>query len=270
MDTADRDALVLANLPLVGYLVADLCKRADHLSREDLASVGTLGLIAAAANYDAERGVPFGSYARRRIIGALVDELRQQDWASRSERRRMNEAKRVQETLTDALGRPPTVAEVADAMGVDTAAARAALEGASRRDESLDADGDMGDRLVHDGPTPEDEMLAREQTLMVRQAVASLPPRLRRVVEEIYFKGRSVSDVAKDDGLSYSSISHARAEAVRMLREGLATHYPDGEPAGPDAGATGRRKEYLETLGTRTAGGLTREDGPDGRMLPAS
>ena len=62
---SERDALVLANLPLVGYLVSTLQRRGTHLNREDLVSAGVVGLLAAATNYDPDVGVPFGSYARK-------------------------------------------------------------------------------------------------------------------------------------------------------------------------------------------------------------
>ncbi|ERK72531.1 Sigma-70 region 2, partial [Leifsonia aquatica ATCC 14665] len=103
----------------MGYLVSDLVSRATHLSRDDLASAGSLALVTAADAYDASTGVPFGAYARTRILGALADELRASDWATRSARKRIKETVAVRESLTAALGRTPTVEEIADALGVD-------------------------------------------------------------------------------------------------------------------------------------------------------
>ena len=81
--------LVTANLPLVGYHVSELLGRVpSYVSRDDLASAGSLALVLAAQAYDADTGVPFARYAALRIRGALVDELRSLDWASRSVRRR--------------------------------------------------------------------------------------------------------------------------------------------------------------------------------------
>ena len=67
MNRNERNALVVENLPLVGYLVSDLCSRATHLSRDDLASAGSVALVQAADAYDATTGVPFGAYARTQI-----------------------------------------------------------------------------------------------------------------------------------------------------------------------------------------------------------
>ncbi|GAA4138649.1 sigma-70 family RNA polymerase sigma factor [Leifsonia shinshuensis] len=113
MNRSERNTLVVDNLPLVGYLVSDLCSRATHLSRDDLASAGAVALVTAADAYDASTGVPFGAYARTRIVGALADELRAGDWATRSARKRIKATLAVQESLTAALGRTPAVEEIA-------------------------------------------------------------------------------------------------------------------------------------------------------------
>ena len=84
---AFEDGLVRDNLPLVHYAVAELAQRIpSHVSRNDLVSAGMLGLAQAARGYDPERGVTFERFASVRIRGALLDELRGRDWASRSVR----------------------------------------------------------------------------------------------------------------------------------------------------------------------------------------
>ena len=76
MNRTERNTLVVENLPLVGYLVSDLCARATHLSRDDLASAGAVALVTAADAYDPTLGIPFGAYARTRILGAFADDMR--------------------------------------------------------------------------------------------------------------------------------------------------------------------------------------------------
>ena len=148
MNRSDRDAYIVENLPLVGYLVSDLLARATHLSRDDMASVGALALVTAAAAYKPELGIPFGAYARTRIVGAFADEMRSADWASRGTRKRIRETLSVQESLTAALGRTPTLDEIAGALGVDRASAAAALTDASRSIGSLDET--VADHLASD------------------------------------------------------------------------------------------------------------------------
>ena len=99
MNRAERNKLVVENLPLVGYLVSEVWAKARHLSRDDLASAGALALITSADAFNPDLGVPFGAFARRRIIGAFADDMRSSDWATRSARRRIKETVAVQETL---------------------------------------------------------------------------------------------------------------------------------------------------------------------------
>src|SRR5437763_17188235 len=81
------DDLVRSHLPLVGHLVRELLSRVPaHISREDLLSAGMAALATAAQSFDPERGIPFGAFAANRVRGALLDELRSLDWASRSVR----------------------------------------------------------------------------------------------------------------------------------------------------------------------------------------
>lgn len=259
MNQSDRNKIVVANLPLVGYLVSELCAKATHLSRDDLASAGAIALITSADSYDPSLGVPFGAYARRRITGAFADELRSTDWAPRSARRRMRETLAVQETLTATLGRRPSVDEIAAALGVDRASADAALADASRTVSSLDES--FADFLVADGTSPEAALLASERLVYLRAAVAALPEKMRYVVEQIYFEDRSVKEIAEELGATHSAVSQQRAEAIRLLQDGLGTHYADDTAARhvtKSRVSPNRRTAYLASLADQTLGGITR------------
>lgn len=254
----ERNTLVVENLPLVGYLVSDLCARATHLSRDDLASAGAVALVTAADAYDATTGVPFGAYARTRILGALADELRASDWATRSARKRIKETLAVQESLTAALGRVPSVDEIANALGVDRATAEAGLADASRTVTALDET--IEPLLVSETAGPEDSLLASEQTAYVRAAVAALPDRMRSIVEAIYFDDRTVTEIAEELGITHSAVSQQRSEAIRLMREGMATHYADeGDPVVIEAKTSqARRSAYLARLAQHAVSGVSR------------
>src|SRR5687768_8212434 len=89
-----------------------------HVSREDLVSAGMAALAGAGRSRAPSRGIPFGSFAATRSRGALLDELRGRDWASRSVRARARRVETVQQELTGRLGRTPTQSELAEALGV--------------------------------------------------------------------------------------------------------------------------------------------------------
>lgn len=260
MDQEARNQLVVENLPLVGYLASDMCAKATHLSREDLASVGALALITAAGAFDPELGVPFGAYARRRIIGAFADDMRSNDWATRGARKRITETRNVQETLTAAMGRTPTVAELSEAMGSDQEATLAALNDSARTVVGIDDA--MNDYLRSNDLTPEEAVLEAEHVHVVRRAVAALPENLRSVIDSIYFQGATVKELAAEMGVTHSAVSQRRTTAMKLLQEGLHQQYlPETVPLMEQSltrAAAQRRESYLSEFKEQVSGGITR------------
>ena len=115
----NEDQLVREHLPLVQYVVSEVAHRVpSHVSRSDLVSAGMLGLAQAARSFDPERGIAFDRFASTRIRGALLDELRGRDWASRSVRARARGLQAAHEELTNKLGRTPKPEEVARMLDV--------------------------------------------------------------------------------------------------------------------------------------------------------
>ena len=257
MNRSERNNLVVENLPLVGYLVSEVWAKARHLSRDDLASAGSLALVTSADAFDPTLGVPFGAFARRRIIGAFADEMRSNDWATRMARRRIKDTRQVQETLAAALGRSATVDEVAAALGVDRETALAGLADSERTLTALDDT--TTEFLVADTVLPEESLLSEERLAYLRAAVVALPERMRLIVEQVYFQDRSVKDIAADLGITHSAVSQQRSEAIRLLRDGLGTHYADDAEAEytPESTvAPARRSAYLSRLADQAMLGM--------------
>jgi RNA polymerase sigma factor for flagellar operon FliA len=259
LNREERDRIVLKNLPLVGYLASEAAAKATALSREDLASVGTIALISCAENFDATLGVPFGAYARIRINGAFADEMRSQDWAPRIARRRIKETSAIRETLTAALGRCPTVPELADAMGVEKSEVHLALSDASRQTSRLD-DTDA-ETIVTALNTPEEAVLIAEQSLFVHECIDTLPENLRDIIRAVYFEDKSIKQLAEERGVTHSAVSHKRSEAIKMLRVAMGSHYstivPDNDES-PERANAPRRTAYLSEVAERTVGGIAR------------
>jgi RNA polymerase sigma factor for flagellar operon FliA len=230
---AERNRLIEENLPLVGYLAAETHARATNVPREELASVGALALVTAADAFDSSLGVPFGAYARRRILGAFADEMRAMDWASRGIRKRIKETVAVRETLTAALGRSATVAEIATAMAVPEDAVSEALADAARTVTTLE-DPSARD-LAGDIPLPEESALLAERRHVLECAVRALPERMRTIVQAVYVEERPVKEIAEELGVSHSAVSQQRSEAVRLLRDALEQCFADGAAPAPVA-----------------------------------
>ncbi|MBF0689197.1 MAG: sigma-70 family RNA polymerase sigma factor [Cellulomonas sp.] len=252
------EALVLEHLPLVGYNVTEALHRVPPtVTRDELASAGALALVLAARAYDPSTNVPFARYATLRIKGAILDELRSMDWATRGARRRGRELECAAERLRAALGRTPTRAELAEAMGVDTQAVDAARLDAERRVLSLDVpESSVADSLRDPSRTPEEEVLTQERAHWLRAAVAELPERLRVVVEGLYLHDGTIADLAAELGVTQSRISQLRTEALNLMRDGLNTAFdPDlvAAPTRPDGVAERRRQAYYAAIAARAA-----------------
>ena len=244
--------MIMANLPLVGYLVSKVIAGATHLSRDDLAQAGSVALIQAVDAYDAARGIPFGAYARERIIGAIKDEMRGNDWAKRAARKTIKTTLAVQELLTAQLGRTPSVDELAGALGVDRATAAEGLSFSTRTISSLD--GTAAEFLEADIAPPGADLLVTERLAYLKAGLESLPERMSYILNAIYFDERLVGDVAAELGVTHSAISQQRAEAVRLLRDGLDHYYPDGDGVvlgGRTSAPGSRRTTYLADLAAR-------------------
>jgi len=256
--TPSVDDLVLANLPLVGYAVSELLHRVPpSVSRDELASAGSLALVVAARAYDPSTGVPFARYASLRIRGALLDELRSMDWASRGARHRVRELAATSERLTATLGRAPSRTELAGAMGTDVAAVDRAAQETARRVLSIDTtDSTVADLVHDDAPNPEEALLTAERLHWLRAAVHTLPERLRVVVEGVFLQDRSIAQLADELGVTQSRISQLRTEALTLLRDGLnANLEPELVAAAerPDGVAERRRQTYFAAVAARAA-----------------
>ncbi len=256
-----NDELVTQNLALVGHIVRETMGRVpSHVSRDDLTSAGMLALVQAAQSYQEERGVPFARYAATRIRGAVLDELRGLDWASRSVRRRARELEATRATLTSTLGRAPSTAELARAAGLREEEV-AANQGDVARSQvfSLDGAGDftLADQLVSRLPRPDESLLGREEMEYLVDAIAELPERLRHVVEQYFLAERPMAEIAETLGVTESRVSQMRAEALVLLREALhrlLSPELTSEAAEKKNGCAARRRDaYVAAVAARHA-----------------
>src|SRR5215469_7743876 len=116
-----RDEIVLKHLPLVKAIAIRVHENLPvHVDLDDLVHAGVLGLFDAVEKYDSTKQVEFQSYAKHRIKGAILDSLREADYASRDMRRRQKKVDAVSQDFAAKLGRTPTEAEIADELGVST------------------------------------------------------------------------------------------------------------------------------------------------------
>src|SRR4051794_17443425 len=246
------NGLVEKNLPLVGHLVRELLAKVPlHVSRDELTSAGMMALVVAAQGYDAERGVPFARYASIRIRGALLDELRSMDWAARSVRTQAREMDNVHQQLAAALGRAPSPNEVATALGVSVSELES-LQYDVARARTLSLQGfapESGPELIAETTAgPEALLVQRERLGYLHQSIDALPERLRFVVIAYFFEQRPMAEIGADLGVTESRVSQLRAEALRILRDGMDSQLEPAAAEPPTRAPSGRKAAYLQAV----------------------
>lgn len=244
----DADQLAVRYLPIVRYLVRETMSRVPSYVDEDaLHSAGNLALVAAARAFEPDRGVPFERYASTRIRGAIVDELRATDWATRSLRRRGREVADTRARLAVTGGGTPTDAEVARELGMsvdEVGRTDADIARATILPLEPGPDFSYADSLHATGAGPEASAMSTERVEYLADAIAELPERLAAVVRGYFLEERPMARIAAELGVSESRISQLRAEALVLLRDALHTAL-DPELALPEArpsGVVGRRR----------------------------
>jgi RNA polymerase sigma factor for flagellar operon FliA len=254
---AAEEQLVRDHLPLVQHAVAEVVSRVPrYVSRDDLESAALLGLAQAARTFDATRGTAFEHHAANRVRGAVLDELRGADWASRSVRARSRRLQEATDELTVRLGRAPSRAEVAAELGVEPEVVRKLQDDVHRATvlnyDSIATDGEIEDLLPSQGETPDQVLVKRERLSYLVDAISALPARLRTVVTGYFFEERPMQQIADELGVTESRISQLRSEALVLLRDGLNAHLdPDVlQPEDRPDGRVARRKAaYYAAIG---------------------
>jgi RNA polymerase sigma factor for flagellar operon FliA len=260
LTTGEQEELIRAHMPLVGHLVRDMLTRVpNHIHRDDLTSAGLHALVTAARGWDPDRGIPFHRFASTRIRGAILDELRALDWATRSVRTKARATDTTRQNLTTTLGRTPTNEELAQALGTTTTDLNQ-TDNDVQRATVLSLQGftttSADDLVTEPTPGPEEMLLRREQIGYLHHAIASLPERLHIVITEYFLNERPMADIAADLGVTESRISQLRAEALSLLKDGLNTQLdPDLAPVpdNPEGITARRRASYYANIAGNTS-----------------
>ena len=209
-----RDGLAVHYRPLVRSVAHRTAQRLpDHVDAADLVQSGVFGLLEAIDRFDPGRCARFESYAVPRIQGAVLDELRAQDWVPRAVRLRAREAERVGEQLAMRLRRTATGQEIADALGVPLHELSAA--GATRvlSVEQLRAGAE---------PDPAGAVQEHETRRQLWQAIDQLGERDRLVVRLYYLEDRTLAEIGRILGVTESRVCQLHARLIARLRACLA------------------------------------------------
>ncbi|MDA1305652.1 MAG: FliA/WhiG family RNA polymerase sigma factor [Acidobacteria bacterium] len=222
---------VVATLPFVESLARRMASTMPHsIDVSDLVQDGVIGLMDAAHRFDASRGIKFETFAERRVRGAMIDALRRDAWP-RGVRRVRRELEAARESLRRELGAEPTLSDLAKRVGTDetrlerTILRITTIESTSplANLESVDT-GTLPAVMVPSAPpAPDVEYEQQELRDRIREAVATLPARERKLISLYYFRGATMKEIGKTIGVNESRVSQLHARAMSRLRKAMSS-----------------------------------------------
>lgn len=190
---------------------------------EDVLASGNLAMLEKMTKFDYRRGIRFESFASQRIVGAMIDELRRQDWLPRGIRVKRKRIERTTRVLQTKLGRMPTDHDLAKFLDVDVDTIRNWQILAGMELVFLDDDSNGLSEKIEDSRQDKDITLARSgigELLHIK--LQKLPPAERTVIMMHYYENRAMEEIGKHLGLTNSRVYQIRKKALKRLRKALA------------------------------------------------
>lgn len=239
-----EEELVKKYLPLVRTVVGRLAMSLpSHVDKDDLFSAGLVGLLNALRQFDARIGTAFEPYARVRIRGAVLDELRRMDWAPRSVHARSRQVQRAMELLEQRLGRIPTDQETAAELKLSIGQYHELLEEIRPAtficlDATSNPDSE-GDPPEHEsiGDPRQENPLEKTSQLELSELIAArieqLPDLYKKIIAMYYYEDMRVCEIARACDFSEAHICQTHTKAILAIRSFVERH--EASAPGPSA-----------------------------------
>lgn len=239
MTFEQREELIVSTLPLIKHIAHKVMMRLPaSIEIRDLINAGVLGLLDAVDKFEPERGVKFKTYAEVRIRGAILDSLRNLDWAPRSLRKKSKDLEKVYAELSQKLGRPATDEEASEALGgnmedfhqlIDQlhGLTVGSFEAASDADEK--GEGKINYYPDDGSNNPYAKFETSEITALLAEAIDALPERERLVLSLYYYEEFTMKEIGTLLGVNESRVSQIHTKATLRLRTKLSKVAPNIE-----------------------------------------
>ncbi|MDD2808702.1 RNA polymerase sigma factor FliA [Rhodoferax sp.] len=230
----DRNALIRQYQPLVRKLAHHMmAKLPANVQVDDLIQVGLMGLSEALSRFEATQGVQFETFATQRIRGAMLDELRENDWASRGTRKSQKDIEEAMRKLEHRLGRSPIESEIAKELGVSLVEYQSLLNKVRGTQlvylEDMTHNPDEEDSFLdrHLGDTQADplNMLSdqRMRTALVA-AIKNLPEREQYIMSMYYEEDMNLKEIAAVLDVTESRVCQLHSQSIARLRAKMRSH----------------------------------------------
>jgi RNA polymerase sigma factor for flagellar operon FliA len=198
----------------------------NHMDIDDLIGAGMIGLLQAAQRFDGARGVDFGAYAAHRIRGAMLDSLRDGDWASRDLRKSSKAMQRASHKVSCKLGRAASIDEVSREMNItdeqllnlQAKLHSVELLSLDAPQTSADESESLSETIAANDPDPFDQYEGLEVKALLTKVIQELPPRDRLVLELYYYEELTMKEVGQVLGIDESRVSQIHVVLLRQLR----------------------------------------------------
>ncbi|MCB0405148.1 MAG: FliA/WhiG family RNA polymerase sigma factor, partial [Bdellovibrionales bacterium] len=242
IDKRTKEKLIIEYAPLIKFIAQKIAVRLpSNIEFDDLVSSGVIGLMDAIDKYDPTRDNKFKTYAEFRIRGAILDELRAQDWVPRSVREKAKQLERAHLRLEQQLGRVPTEDEITSELGLNKDEYYDLLNQVkSVSILSLDEAGSFNssDRksilsLLESCkiPSPITQLNIKAIKEVVTRAIESLPEKQRLVLSLYYYEDLNLKEIGDVLDVTESRVSQLHTQAILWLRRKLRSYFEeDAQP----------------------------------------
>ncbi|MDD2880945.1 MAG: RNA polymerase sigma factor FliA [Rhodoferax sp.] len=230
----DRNALIRQYQPLVRKLAHHMmAKLPANVQVDDLIQVGLIGLSEALTRFEATQGVQFETFATQRIRGAMLDELRENDWASRGVRKSQKDIEVSMRRLEHRLGRSPLESEIAADLGMSLSDYQSLLGKVKGTqlvyledmNHNADDEDSFLDRHMGDSEADPLNMLSdhRMRQALV-DAIKNLPEREQYIMSMYYEEDMNLKEIAAVLDVTESRICQLHSQSIARLRAKMRSH----------------------------------------------
>jgi RNA polymerase sigma factor for flagellar operon FliA len=224
--SAERERLILEHLPQVRLIARRIHERLpENVSLDDLISAGVIGLIAAVDHFDPSQNVQLKTYAEHKIRGAILDSLREMDWAPKNKRRRAKQIEATIAALEQRLGRAPAEEEIASELKVTLEEYQQWLyeaRGLTIGSLEFASDEQEGDLLNYIPDTsenlPSTTLERSELERLLAAAIEQMPKMERTVLSLYYHEEATLREIAEITQMHLSRIAQLKTQGILRLR----------------------------------------------------
>lgn len=240
VDPEVKDKIIIEYAPLIKYIAQKIAARLpSNVELDDLISCGVIGLMDAIEKFDPTRDNKFKTYAEFRVRGAILDELRAQDWVPRSIREKAKLVERTYTKLEASLGRPATDEEMCKELNLNQEEFHELLNKAKsvsllNIDDS--ASFNRGDKKLLAGlmensksANPFNAVSLKSSRDKIKDGIKGLPEKQRLVLSLYYYEDLNLKEIGQVLNVTESRVSQLHTQAIMKLRSKLKSVFDSPE-----------------------------------------